>query len=171
MIVTGILMDIGNGKIRKIKMNELLKYKEKYYKLNRKRNLLDEEALVAVQKNGWALQFVKEQTPAICLVAVKQNGYALQYVKEQTPDICLAAVQQNGYALQFVKQQTPDLCLAAVQQDGYALQFVKEQTRALCLAAVQQDGWALKYVNEKIFEEIERPSCKHFCNCPYRRNN
>ena len=38
-----------------------------------------------------------------CLEAVKEDGYALQYVKEQTEDICLAAVKQNGDALQFVK--------------------------------------------------------------------
>ncbi|MEG1495608.1 MAG: hypothetical protein RR406_04865, partial [Bacilli bacterium] len=43
-----------------------------------------EEALAAVQQNGDALRFVKEQTEAICLEAVKQNGYALRYVKEQT---------------------------------------------------------------------------------------
>ena len=40
----------------------------------------------------------------ICLAAVKQNGYALQYIKEQTPDICLAAVKQYGYALQYVEE-------------------------------------------------------------------
>ncbi|MCK5344881.1 MAG: DUF4116 domain-containing protein, partial [Candidatus Heimdallarchaeota archaeon] len=43
------------------------------------------------------------QTLEICLAAVTQNGYALQYVKKQTPEICLAAVTQNDCALQFVK--------------------------------------------------------------------
>ena len=40
---------------------------------------------------------LNEQTE-ICLEAVKQSGYALEYVKEQTPEICLEAVKQNGYA-------------------------------------------------------------------------
>jgi hypothetical protein len=40
---------------------------------------------------------------AAALAAVKQNGYALQYVREQTPAICLAAVKQNGDALWFVR--------------------------------------------------------------------
>ena len=35
-----------------------------------------------------------------CLEAVKQDGWALQYVKEQTEDICLEAVKQNGCTLQ-----------------------------------------------------------------------
>lgn len=34
---------------------------------------------------------------------VKQYGYALQYVKEQTPELCLEAVKQNGCALQYVR--------------------------------------------------------------------
>ena len=37
------------------------------------------------------------------LEAVKQNGFALQYVKEQTPEICLEAVKEDGYALQYVR--------------------------------------------------------------------
>ena len=84
-----------------------------------------------------------------CLAAVQQDGRALQYVKEQTPEICLAAVQKNGSALEFVKEQTPEICLAAVQKYGRALRYVKEQTPEICLAAVQKDGSALEFVKEK----------------------
>ena len=61
-----------------------------------------------------------------CIKAVKENGYALQYVKEQTEDICLAAVKQNGFALQYVKEQTPEICLEAVKQNELALRYVKD---------------------------------------------
>ena len=81
-----------------------------------------------VQKNGYSLQYVKEQTEEMCLLAVQCNGSALQYVKEQTEEMCRLAVQQNGYALQYVKEQTEEMCRLAVQQNGYALQYVKEQT-------------------------------------------
>jgi hypothetical protein len=37
--------------------------------------------------------------------AVEQNGYALQYVKEQSEAVCMKAVEQNGYALQYVKKE------------------------------------------------------------------
>ena len=33
------------------------------------------------EKNGNALQFVKDQTPEICLAAVKKNRMAFKYVK------------------------------------------------------------------------------------------
>ena len=62
----------------------------------------------------------------IDLAAVMQNGYALQYVKDQTPEICMAAVNQNGYALQYVKDQTLDICLAAIKQDRGALKYVNK---------------------------------------------
>ena len=58
------------------------------------------------------------------LEAVKRNGYALKFVKNQTPEICLQAVKQDGWALRFVKEQTPEICLEAVKQDGDALQCI-----------------------------------------------
>ena len=60
------------------------------------------DALKAVERNGYALRYVKDQTPDICLKAVEADDDALRYVKDQTPDICLKAVERNGYALRFV---------------------------------------------------------------------
>ena len=37
-------------------------------------------AMKAVEKNGDALRYVKDQTEAVCLKAVESEGYALQYV-------------------------------------------------------------------------------------------
>ena len=85
------------------------------------------QSLEAVQKDGWALEYVKEQTPEICLAAVRQNVWALNWVKEQTPEICLVAVQQCGLALMSIKEQTPEICLAAIQQD----------IRLVCLASIR----------------------------------
>ena len=84
--------------------------------------------------------------------SVKQSGYALQYVKEQTPEICLAAVTQTGFALKYVDKQTPKICLAAVKQSGYALQYVMKQTPEICLAAVKQDRNTIRYVDQNIFK-------------------
>ena len=82
-----------------------------------------------LNEEGWIEQFVKtKEFEKLCLEAIKRDGYAIRFVKEQTPELCLEAVKQNGYALQFVKKQTPKLCLEAVKQDGYALRFVKKQT-------------------------------------------
>ena len=37
-------------------------------------------AMKAVESDGDALRYVKDQTEAVCLKAVESNGYALQYV-------------------------------------------------------------------------------------------
>ncbi len=81
-------------------MKTLRQRKMEYYKY-----FTTKESLVAVEQNGYALRYVKEQTEAICLVAVEQNGFALQYVKEQTEAICRVAVEQNGDALRYVKEE------------------------------------------------------------------
>jgi hypothetical protein len=110
--------------------------------------------LEAVRQGGWALKYVKEQTPALCLEAVRQNGVALEFVKEQTPALCLEAVRQNGWALEYVNEQTPEVCLEAVRQNGVALVYVNEQTPALCLEAVRQNMSALGYVREDLYKAI-----------------
>ena len=42
--------------------------------------LTSEAALKAVESNGYALQYVKDQTEAVCLKAVESDGEALRYV-------------------------------------------------------------------------------------------
>ena len=69
------------------------------------------------------------------LKAVEQNGCALRYVKDQTEAVCLKAVEQYGYALQYVKDQTEAVCLKAVEQDGDALRYVLDRELFTAIAA------------------------------------
>ena len=85
-----------------------------------------EEILKAVKQNGYSLQYVKEQTEAVCLEAVKQNGRSLQYVKEQSEAVCLEAVKQDGDSLQYVEIKSEDvLKIASAYKKEYEI-FVKE---------------------------------------------
>ena len=65
-------------------------------------NLSDAENIEAVKRNGYALQYVKDQTEQVCIEAVKRNGFALRYVKEQTEQVCIEAVKEDGDALRYV---------------------------------------------------------------------
>jgi translation elongation factor P/translation initiation factor 5A len=152
----------GDALIWKVEIPEGEEVIEYRAKLKAKRIILSEPKKayedckirkLAVQHNGWALQFVKEQTEELCKLAVQQNGLALQFVKEKTAELCKLAVQQNGWALQFVKEQTEEMCKLAVKQNGWDLQYVKEQTEELCKLAVKQNVLALQFVNEQT-EEI-----------------
>jgi hypothetical protein len=82
--------------------------------------------MAAVEKNGFALWYVHEQTPEVCMAAVKGEGEAsvLGLVHEQTPEICMVAVRQDGEALEYVRARTPEICTEAVKQNARALQFV-----------------------------------------------
>jgi len=75
---------------------------------------------------GWINKLLTMQIPEICMAAVQKDGYALQYVKHQTPEICMAAVKQNGYyALKYVKEQTPGLCMVAINQNPHSIVYAK----------------------------------------------
>ena len=47
--------------------------------------------------------------PEYCLKAVERNGDALRYVKDQTESVCLKAVESDGDALQYVAKIFWDL--------------------------------------------------------------
>ncbi len=58
-------------------------------------------------KNLKGLEFLFEdadEDEKEALEQVTQDGFALEYVKKQTPEICLAAVKENSIAIQFVKK-------------------------------------------------------------------
>lgn len=42
-----------------------------------------EDAMAAVKKDGWALQYAHVQTPELCMAAVQQDAWALQYVDKR----------------------------------------------------------------------------------------
>jgi hypothetical protein len=90
----------------------------------------EETSKLAVQKNGWALEFIKPefQTEEICKLAVMQNGLALEFVKPefQTEEICRLAVTQNGWAIKFVKHdfQTKEILKLAFQQNPLVLVYM-----------------------------------------------
>ena len=86
----------------KTEAKKLSYYKKAWLKLSIKKELSGENALAAVQKNGYVLQYVHNPSEAVALAAVKRNGDALRYVPNPSEAVALAAVKQDGYALQYV---------------------------------------------------------------------
>ena len=116
-----------------------------------------EEALIAVERDGYTLQYVpdKLKTEAVVLKAVGHNGYALQYVPNElkTEAICVKAVESDSDALRYVPDElkTEAVVLAAVKRDGEVLRYVPDElkTEAVCATAVESATDALQYVFEK----------------------
>ena len=62
---------------------------------------------------------------------VQKDGYAIRHIKEQTPELCLAAVKQEGYAIRHITNKTHEICLEAVKQDSYALDYTNPEFKFL----------------------------------------
>eukprot|EP00434_Breviolum_minutum_P038358 symbB.v1.2.034022.t1/scaffold4317.1/size41413/3 len=97
-----------------------------------------EEALRAVQKNGYALGFVSRQLQndrEVVLAAVQQNGLALEKASDalrNDKEVVLAAVKRSPLSLEFASQEMQnerDLVVVASLKDGRALQFASEELR------------------------------------------
>ena len=57
-------------------------------------------------KFGISISATLTLTGTAALKAVESDGYALRYVKDQTEPICLKAVERNGDALRYVDIDT-----------------------------------------------------------------
>ena len=82
------------------------------------RAILDvEAAMVAVESDGYALQYVPDElkSEAMCAKAVESNGDALQYVPDELKSeaVCAKAVERNGDALQYVLRKSLFISIAA----------------------------------------------------------
>ena len=110
----------------------------------------EEEILEAVKQNGLALQFVKNQTEAICLAAVKEYGYALNYIKKQTEEICYEAVKKDGNALKYVEAFYPSLLkLASVYMDDYKEHFKDRIKKEMTIKEIEKElGYEIKIIKE-----------------------
>ncbi len=119
-------------------------------------NLSSKALLIAVNQNGFALQYATEEQrndPNIVLAAVKKNGEVLEYASESLkndPNIVLAAVSNCGDAIKYASEELKNdhrIAFAAVKKDGYLLQYVPKNEPQIVLAAVKQSGLALKYAS------------------------
>ena len=121
-----------------------------------------EGVLLAVRKNGMALQFADERFKLdkfVVKTAVKQNGLALQFAHKtlkSIKSIVETAIKQNGMALQFVSDYMKDrfdIVPTAVKQNGMALQFASDDMKSnfgIVWIAVKQNGLALEFADEKL---------------------
>ena len=60
------------------------------------------------------IKFAGIMTMEAALKAVESDGYALRYVKDQTEPVCLKAVESDGDALCYVLEKSLFVKIAAV---------------------------------------------------------
>ena len=92
-----------------------------------------EAAMVAVERNGYALQYVPDElkSEAVCAKAVESDGYALQYVPEALMNeaVVSKAVERNGDALRYVLKKSLFISIAA--KFGISIDIEEQNARAM----------------------------------------
>lgn len=71
--------------------------------------MTEKELIEVLTNNGEYLEFMPNQTEAMCLAAVYDYPFALEFVKSQTENICLVACLKNKNSFKLVKNQTSKL--------------------------------------------------------------
>ena len=126
--------------------------------------------LVAVEKKGTVLQYIKEPSQAVIQAALKSDPKAIAYVDNPSDDLTLSivkmgwnyleyiqnpseacireALSQSGWAIRFVDNPSEDLQLLAVRQNYDALQYIKEPSEAVQLEAIKNNYQALRYISQ-----------------------
>ena len=87
--------------------------------------------------------------------AVKQNCYAIQYVQNQTEALCLEAVKRDGYALEYVKNQTEAICLEAIKQNVQSIVFIEYPTLFLICKIIELDPKNAKYIDNDLLISLK----------------
>ena len=101
--------------------------------------------------NGISYQTEK----AAAMAAVQKNGRALEYAREdmkKDKEVVMAAVQKNGQALQYAHEdmkRDKEVVMAAVQKDGGALRYAHEDIKKDKEFAI----WLFLTFGEDIFME------------------
>lgn len=110
------------------------------------------DAILALKKNGLLFRYLTsslKKDKMLALLAVNQNGLALEYLKDQELHndkmVTLSAVNQNGLALQFVYEAFKDnfdIVMAAVKQNGQSLEYASyylKNNRKIVLEAIKHN--------------------------------
>jgi hypothetical protein len=118
--------------------------------LENKRCIYDDEerCILAMRRNGLAIQFIKDPSEEMKLEAVRQDGWAIRFIKDPSERVQLEAVRQDGYAIRFIKDPSEKMKLEAVRYDGRTIQFIKDPSEEMKLEAVRQYGSAIRYIKD-----------------------
>ena len=112
----------------------------------------------AVKQDGWALDYVDNQTEEIIWIALKKSAYSFRFSVIQTKEMIIYAIQNSENwddNFLFIKEDnlTEEICLIAVRFEGLLLQFIEKQTYDICLEAVKNNYEALDYIKDANFKE------------------
>jgi len=117
-------------------------------------NPSEEIQLVAVNKNGILLKFIKSPSVKVQWEALKNNVWAIEYIENPLEEMCILAVESAWNTLKFIKNPSENVLIKAVGSKGWSLQFVKNPSLELQRIATIKDWDSIKYISSPL-EEIQ----------------
>jgi hypothetical protein len=128
--------------------------------------------LIALQQNGFAIQYIDNPTIQMKDVAIQQNGLSIQYIDnleeyqlslaiennpksiiystnniQHTDIIYLKTIKQNGMLLKHCYNCGTQIKLIALHQNGFAIQYIDNPTIQMKDVAIQQNGLSIQYID------------------------
>ena len=112
---------------------QLLKITPKYDQNNKILPVSETDQLAAVNKNGDAIEYIKNPSEDVQLAAVNKKGSAIYYIFDKgiipSEDVQLAAVNKTGSAILYIIEKgiipSEKVQLAAVNKNGRAIQYIQ----------------------------------------------
>ena len=108
-----------------------------------------------------ATKRIKNPSEELQLIAVGRDGHAIEYIDNPSEKVKLAAIKQDGYVIEYVSNPSEKMKLTAVKQNGNTLQYINKPSDEIKLAAVKKDGTAIRYIS-CASEEIQLASLWNF---------
>jgi hypothetical protein len=146
---SGQLMDVKDDEVNFDDFNK------KYPWVFQNIKFTEEEQKLAVQKNGYAIYYIKNPSEEIQKLAVKQNGEAIKYIDKPSEEIQKLAVQNDGYAIRYIDNPSEELQKLAVQKNGLAIHYIDNPSEEVKKLAVQEYGYAIRYIDNPS-EEVKK---------------
>ena len=81
------------------------------------KNPSNDQWIQALSDNGMLIRYYKGiKSEEICLTAVQNNGYAIQFIKDQQEKVVIAALRQNVRCIKYVNINSMKIAREAVKQ-------------------------------------------------------
>mgnify|MGYP002622610300 CR=1 FL=1 len=129
-----------------VRKNEYLKLLASVKTLEQKVTTLEE---MLIMTDGSNLQYIENQTDALCNLAIEKDPMNLMFVHHKTKHLCRKAIKMNPMSIQFCPHK--DMYEEAIRLNGLSLMVIpdEDKTPHLCLLAVNQNPDAAFYVPTK----------------------
>jgi hypothetical protein len=88
-------------------------------------NPTEEEQLFYINKDSWAINYIKKPSPRAQMTAVQDNPWTIQAISNPTLEVQLYTVSQNGKLIHYLdKTPSEEVQIAAVKQNPNVLKYI-----------------------------------------------